>query len=62
MKNALSNITLIVLVSGLISSCNVMKRGAKNEYLLKENEVLVKDKKDNSETINMKQDWKFVIP
>ena len=47
----LKSLTLIGIIV-IVSSCDVMKRVSKNEYLLVENSVKVDGKKINTETIN----------
>ncbi|MCF8272228.1 MAG: BamA/TamA family outer membrane protein [Flavobacteriaceae bacterium] len=52
MKLKLKNILILIITSGLIISCDAVKRVPENSYLLTKNNVYVNEKKDNSETIN----------
>ena len=51
MKNSHFKIVFLIFITGLISSCNVLKRVGKDDYLLTENTVLVNDKKNNTEAV-----------
>lgn len=52
MKNRLTSISLILITIGLFSSCNVIKRVEKDQYLLTQNTVLVNGKNTKTETID----------
>lgn len=52
MKLKLKNILILIITSGLIISCDAVKRVPENDYLLTKNTVYVNEKKDNSETLN----------
>lgn len=52
MKLNLSKIILLIVISGLINSCNSVKRVAEDELLLLDNDVYVNDEKNNTEAIN----------
>ena len=52
MKNRLSTISQFLIIIGLFSSCNVIKRVDKDQYLLTQNTVLVNGKKTKTETID----------
>ncbi|AUP78458.1 translocation and assembly module lipoprotein TamL [Flavivirga eckloniae] len=52
MKRRLSKILILVLLIGYFLSCDSVKRVADNEHLLTNANVLVNEKKDNTETIN----------
>jgi outer membrane protein assembly factor BamA len=52
LKLKLKNILILIITSGLIISCDAVKRVPENSYLLTKNNVYVNEKKDNSETIN----------
>lgn len=52
MKNKLISISLLVITIGLFSSCNVIKRVEKDQYLLTQNTVLVNGKNTKTETID----------
>ncbi len=51
MKNQLSKILILVLITGYFTSCDTVKRVAKNEHLLTKNTVQINGEKDNTETI-----------
>lgn len=52
MKLKLKNIHILIITSGLIISCDAVKRVPENNYLLTKNTVYVNEKKDKSETLN----------
>lgn len=52
MKQSLTKILLFFLITGLITSCNVLKRIEKDEYLLTQSTLLVDGKKEKSAAIN----------
>ena len=52
MKLNLSKITLLIVITGLINSCNSVKRVAEDEYLLLDNDVYVNEDKNKTEVIN----------
>lgn len=51
MKNSHFKIVFLIIITGLLSSCNVLKRVGKDDYLLTENTVLVNDKKNKTEAV-----------
>ena len=51
MKNRLSTISQFLIIIGLFSSCNVIKRVEKDQYLLTQNTVLVNGKNTKTESI-----------
>ena len=51
MKLTLAKISFITLIVILFTSCNVIKRVKKEDYLLTDNTVYVNDKKNNSEAV-----------
>jgi len=51
LKNQLSKILILVLITGYFTSCDTVKRVAKNEHLLTKNTVQINGEKDNTETI-----------
>ena len=51
MKQTLVKISLIILISLVITSCNVVKRVGENNHLLTHTSVYVNDKKITSEEI-----------
>jgi len=52
LKKRLIFISLILITIGLFSSCNVIKRVEKDQYLLTQNTVLVNGKSTKTETID----------
>ncbi|WP_308990533.1 BamA/TamA family outer membrane protein [Mariniflexile litorale] len=52
MKLQFSKITLLVIFTAHLISCDAVKRVSENEHLLTNNTVLVNGKKDQTETIN----------
>ncbi|WP_298554777.1 BamA/TamA family outer membrane protein [uncultured Algibacter sp.] len=52
MKKQLSNIFILVLLSGYLYSCDAVKRVSETEHLLTENSIIVNNKKNNTETLN----------
>ncbi|CAH8281715.1 surface antigen-like variable number repeat protein [Mariniflexile fucanivorans] len=52
MKLQFSKITLLVLITAQLISCDSVKRVPENEHLLTSNTVLINGKKDNTELIN----------
>jgi outer membrane protein assembly factor BamA len=52
LKKRLILISLILITIGLFSSCNVIKRVEKDQYLLTQNKVLVNGKSTKTETID----------
>jgi outer membrane protein assembly factor BamA len=51
LKNQRSKILILVLITGYFTSCDTVKRVAKNEHLLTKNTVQINGEKDNTETI-----------
>lgn len=52
MQKQLLKISILVLLTGYLHSCDAVKRVAKEEHLLTKTSVIVNGKKDNTETIN----------
>lgn len=52
LKNNLSKLVIITLISSFFLACSLTKRVPANERLLMENEILVNNKKENSETLS----------
>ncbi|MBT8310052.1 MAG: outer membrane protein assembly factor [Flavobacteriaceae bacterium] len=52
MKPSLAKISLIIVIIGVLTSCNTIKRVGENEHLLTDTSVYVNDKKDLTETVN----------
>ena len=52
LKKQLSNILILVILTSYLSSCDAVKRVAKNEHLLNNTTINVNQKKNNTETIN----------
>ncbi|MEN3322868.1 BamA/TamA family outer membrane protein [Mariniflexile soesokkakense] len=52
MKQPFSKITLLIVFTALIISCDAVKRVAENEHLLTSNTVFINGKKDKTELIN----------
>jgi len=51
LKQHLTKISLIIIITGLFASCNTIKRVADNEHLLTEASIYVDDKKNTNESI-----------
>ncbi len=52
MKTTLLKISILLLITLCLTSCDAVKRVAENEQLLTKNTVLINDKKASTETIN----------
>lgn len=52
MTHSLTKITLIILLIGCFTSCDVIKRVGENEHLLTETSIYVNGKKNNEERLN----------
>lgn len=52
MRNAITKISLIILIGLFISACNSERRVPEGKRLLKKNEIFVNDKKETSEAAN----------
>jgi len=52
LKLKFKNILILITTSGLILSCDAVKRVPENDYLLTKNSIYVNEKKENSETLN----------
>ena len=52
MKYLLSKIICLLCITGLLISCDAVKRVGKNEHLLTKNSIVVNGKKNNTEVIN----------
>lgn len=52
MKLKFKNILILIITSGLILSCDAVKRVPEKDYLLTKNNIYVNEKKENSETLN----------
>lgn len=52
MQHKFFKILILLFIIGYITSCNTVKRVAKNDHLLTENTVYVNDKKNKTEAVN----------
>ena len=52
MKEQLLKILILIIIFGLLPSCDAVKRVSENEYLLNENNVFINDKQNKTEAID----------